>query len=254
MFESIKSRTLTLNRHKRFQTILIYAAGLLIFAGGVFDYVIVAQTPAPPTDKLQSATQTANQSKAEKLLGEAAVLQNENTTVAKRRAIVKYKQAADLLRNNTEQRSFVALDGIAKLYKELNEPDRAVSYWKQSLSTLRRVKYRTPEITEAEGITLLQIGAVYDEKGDRKTALKNYLQTLDLTRDYKGYAAAGALNSIIALYLKAKQPERAAQFLEQEIVRAGTAKDAEMKRALSDILNQVKNGTFKKNRPLLSNQ
>lgn len=244
MFKSIKIRFVPVSRLRQYFTILFYAAGLLIF-GGWFNFGVIAQMPAPAAGAQSPASQTANQVKAEKLMEEAATLQKVNTNAAKRRALAKYKQAALLLRKNRPPGDFIALSSIAKLYKELNEPDRAIAYWQQSLARLRISADRKSETAEAEGITLLQIGAVYDERGNRVKALEHYRQAFDLTRANKGYAAAGALNSILTLHIKAKQPERAAAFLEQEITRARTAQDAETEKALNEILNQIKNGTFK---------
>lgn len=137
MFQSTKSRLLALGRIKRLRIGLIYAAAnLLIFGSGAFSHETSAQTPVPLTANQRSDTKTANQAKAEKLMEEAAALEKENTNAFKRRAIVKYKQAAALLRNDKkkrslikEKRSFIALNNTAKLYKELSEPDRAIDYW-----------------------------------------------------------------------------------------------------------------------------
>lgn len=244
MFKLTKTRLAQVNRIRKFDTILLHAAGLLIF-GGWFSSGLIAQTSAPAAEKQSFASQTANQVKAEKLMEEASALGKENTNPSKRLAINKYKQAAALLRNNQEPRDFIVLGNIAFLYKELKEPARALIYWQQALRSLRTVKNRNPKLTEAEGVTLLQIGAVHDERGDREKALEFYRQALNLTRANKGYAAAGALNGIVKLHIKAKQPERAAAFLEQEITRARAAGDAEMEKGLSEILNEIKNGTFK---------
>lgn len=246
MSELIKMQPLMPNFTNRYRDMLICTVCLMILGGGAFNHCITAQTPAAASaDKVQSAP-TADQKKADKLIAEASGLQKQNTNAAKRRAIEKYKRAAKLLRNDELPQKFIALDGIADIYKELNESDRAVEYWRQALATLRAGKNRKPEVIEAEAGTLLQIGVIYDERGDGDKALRFYWQALDLTRDSRSYAAAGALNGIIQLHLKANQPERAHKFLEDEIARARVAKDAETEKGLTEILNRVKNGTINK--------
>jgi tetratricopeptide (TPR) repeat protein len=245
MGELINSQLSGLSLTNQLRKVSIYVAGALFFGAVAFSHEISAQKSAAPSARQVSVTQTANQAKADKLIGEAAALQKENTNVAKRRALAKYKQAAALLRNNRPPGDFIALSSIAKLYKELNEPDQAIAYWQQSLARLRTGADRNPEKAEAEGVILLQIGAVYDERGEREKALEHYRQALDLTRANKGYAAAGALNGIVTLYIKAKHPERAAAFLEQEIARARAAQDKETEKALEEVLNEIRRGTFK---------
>lgn len=95
---------------------------------------------------------------------------------------------------------------------------------------------------EAEAITILNIGAIYDEKGEYETALQNYRQALDLTPSRDSYAAAGALSGILEIYRKTKQPKRAAEFLEKEITQARAAKNSEAEKALSEILADIKSG------------
>lgn len=234
MYQKIAKKSFVVNQVIRFVRRMFFAA-LFVFAVGVNVNQVVAQTPAASPKKW---------TRAEKLVKDAERLAQNSAPDAKRRAAVKYEQAIKLFGANEPQRTLLPLAAVAKLYGETNQPDRSLASLRKSLVNVRAVKNRPAELTEYEGIVLLNIGEIYRKNGDRETALENYRQAFDLTRETKGYAAAGALNGIILLHLEAKQPERAIEFLEQEIARA--AQDAETERALSDILNQVKNGTFKK--------
>lgn len=219
------------------KSFVIFFAAIFIFAVGANHYQAAAQTPVAVTK---------NQTRAEKLIKEAEKLAQNSAPAAKRRAAAKYEQAIKLFGVNDPQRTLLPLAAAAKIYGELNEPDRALASFRKSLANVRAVKDRPAELTEYEGIVLLNIGEIYRKKGDHETALQNYRQAFDLTRETQGYAAAGALNGIIKLHLEDNQPQRAVEFLEQELARADTAQNAEMKAALSEILNRVKNGTFKK--------
>ncbi|MEG4106708.1 tetratricopeptide repeat protein [Microcoleus sp. S13_C5] len=169
---------------------------------------------AVPVGKVVQTAQSNSNEGAAKALNEGLQLYEQGTTQAKRSAIVKCEEALKLFRQAGDNRGqALSLLGLAKIYLDLGEKQKALEYWSQSLPLSRTLGDRRWEAT-----ALTSIGTVYDELGEKQKALEYYNQSLSLKRaigDRSGEART--LTSIGTVYLQLGEKQKALEYYTQSL-------------------------------------
>jgi tetratricopeptide (TPR) repeat protein len=145
----------------------------------------------------QPKSQLATSAAAKRLFDEGFKLYQQGTAESLRQAIGKWEEALKLYQQINDKKSeALILLGIGKVYDNLGEKQKALSYYNQALPWRRQVGDKHGEAT-----TLNNIGGVYSNLGEKQKALSYYNQALPLRRQVgdKG-GEAGTLNNIGLVY------------------------------------------------------
>jgi CHAT domain-containing protein len=154
------------------------------------------------TIKIEELRTATEQDKAniivERIFGEASRLSVKDDGEAKKQAAVKYEEALQLFRKNSdrlgEARTLTKIGEM--LASSLNDYKRALEYDNQALPIWRELKDRIEE-----GAALNEIGLCLDNLGDWQKGLDYYNQALPIRREVKDmFGEAVTLDSIGAVY------------------------------------------------------
>jgi tetratricopeptide (TPR) repeat protein len=151
---------------------------------------------------------------AKRALQEGAQLFKQGTAESLRQAIAKWEEALPLYRAVGDKKGeAVILLGIGRVYSDLGQKQKALSFYNQAL-LLRRVTGDK----KGEATTLNNIGLVYSDLGQKQKALDYFNQSLPLRRvtgDKKGEATT--LNNIGLVYSDLGQKQKALSFYNQAL-------------------------------------
>ncbi|WP_321162537.1 CHAT domain-containing protein [Nostoc sp. KVJ3] len=121
---------------------------------------------------------------------------------------------------------------MAKIYSELGEKQKALSYYNQALSLYRQVGDK-----KSEGVSLNNIGSVYYFLGENQKALSYYNQSLSLHRLIKNKSGiATTLNNVGKVYLELQENQKALSYFSQSLSLHQQAGD---KRGIPTALNNI---------------
>ncbi|MBD1828440.1 CHAT domain-containing protein [Microcoleus sp. FACHB-61] len=169
---------------------------------------------AVPVGKVVQTAQTNSSDAAETAWREGIQLYQQGTAEALRGAIVKLEEALKLYRQAGDNRGqALSLLGLAKIYSDLGEKQKALEYYSQSLPLFRAVGDR-----RGEAITLSSIGSVYSELGEKQKALEYLAQSLPLSRAVGDRTLeAITLNNIGLVYSQLGEKQKALEYLSQSL-------------------------------------
>ncbi|MEG4329186.1 CHAT domain-containing tetratricopeptide repeat protein, partial [Microcoleus sp. herbarium5] len=158
--------------------------------------------------------QTNSSDAAETAWREGIQLYQQGTAEALRGAIVKLEEALKLYRQAGDNRGqALSLLGLAKIYSDLGEKQKALEYYSQSLPLFRAVGDR-----RGEAITLSSIGSVYSELGEKQKALEYLAQSLPLSRAVGDRTLeAITLNNIGLVYSQLGEKQKALEYYSQSL-------------------------------------
>ncbi|QLE40049.1 CHAT domain-containing protein [Nostoc sp. C052] len=218
----------------RGRTIILFTSILLFSESNV---AAARQYPVNIAQMTQAndATRTA----AETVYQEGKQLYQQGTAESLVKAIAKFEQALQLYRqgntlNGQKLRSLEAdtLSYIAKIYSELGEKQKALSYYNQGLSLYRQMGDK-----KSEGVSLNNIGSVYYFLGENQKALSYYNQSLLLHRLIGNKSGiATTLNNVGKVYLELQENQKALSYFSQSLSLHQQAGD---KRGIPTALNNI---------------
>ena len=167
-----------------------------------------------PVGKVLQTAQTNSSDAAETAWREGIQLYQQGTAEALRGGIVKLEEALKLYRQAGDNRGqALSLLGLAKIYSDLGEKQKALEYYSQSLPLFRAVGDR-----RGEAITLSSIGSVYSELGEKQKALEYLGQSLPLSRAVGDRTLeAITLNNIGAVYSHLGEKQKALEYYSQSL-------------------------------------
>ncbi|MBW4613612.1 MAG: tetratricopeptide repeat protein [Desmonostoc vinosum HA7617-LM4] len=161
-----------------------------------------------------TTTQDATSTAAKRLFEEGLELYNQGTVESLRQAIEKWEEALKLWRE-VDNKAWEAgiLFRIGKVYDDLGDKQKALSFYSQALPISRAVSDR-----RGEAIILNNIGLVYDSLGDKQKALSFFNQALPISRavgNKRGEATT--LNNIGLVYNSLGDKQKALSFFNQTL-------------------------------------
>ncbi|MEG4630388.1 tetratricopeptide repeat protein [Microcoleus sp. AR_TQ3_B6] len=164
--------------------------------------------------KVVQTAQTSSSEAADKVYKEGLQLYQQETAEALKGAIVKLEEALKLYRQAGDNRGqALSLLGLAKIYSDLGEKQKALEYYSQSLSLSRAVGDR-----RGEAITLTSIGSVYSELGEKQKALEYLGQSLPLSPAVGDRTLeATTLTSIGSVYSHLGEKQKALEYYSQSL-------------------------------------
>ncbi|MBD2489736.1 CHAT domain-containing tetratricopeptide repeat protein [Aulosira sp. FACHB-615] len=165
----------------------------------------IAQQPTQPDATRAAAVQA---------LSEGSELYKQGTVESLRQAIAKWQIALPLWQKlGDKSYEAVTLVGIGRVYSDLGEKQKALSFYNQALPIIRAVGDLVGEAT-----TLNNIGQVYSDLGEKQQALSYYNQALPLRRAVRDRSGeATALNNIGAVYSELGQKQQALSYYNQAL-------------------------------------
>ncbi|HMV48538.1 MAG TPA: tetratricopeptide repeat protein [Blastocatellia bacterium] len=153
-------------------------AALLIFS---------ASTPRSKAAASLRQQQDEKAAAAQKLYDEAVQLYQQRTVEALNNAVLKLEKALLLLRElNNQERQALVLLALGRINHDLEEDEKALRFYSQSLPLWRAIGDPGSEAT-----TLINIGGVYALRGEKQKALESYGQALPLLRSIPDYNGEG---------------------------------------------------------------
>jgi len=174
----------------------------------------------PPSRGLQIGQQPgtthpdANRAAAEQAFQEGLQLYKQGTAESLRQAISKWEAALQLWQHlNNQAKQALTLTGIGRVYSDLGDKQKALTYYNQALPLIHAVGDRS-----GEAMTLNNIGGVYSDLGDKQKALTYYNQALPLRRavgDRSGEATT--LNNIGSVYDDLGDKQKAITYYNQTL-------------------------------------
>ncbi|MEH1824919.1 MAG: CHAT domain-containing protein [Nostoc sp.] len=218
----------------RGRTIILFTSILLFSESNVAaarQYSVNIAQMTQANDATRAAAETAYQ--------EGKQLYQQGTAESLVKAIAKFEQALQLYRqgntlNGQKLRSLEAdtLSYIAKIYSELGEKQKALSYYNQGLSLYRQMGDK-----KSEGVSLNNIGSVYYFLGENQKALSYYNQSLLLHRLIGNKSGiATTLNNVGKVYLELQENQKALSYFSQSLSLHQQAGD---KRGIPTALNNI---------------
>lgn len=217
-------------------------------APGRYEIRVVALREATPADKRLVS--------AQRLVDEARKVSAQESAVAKRAAIEKYKEAAETFGNGGETYlQLLALRAIVSRYVQLSEFRNVLKYAKEAQALAQTLRDRRlegsletflggasdflGEITEAlahydravvlaraignrstEASALNNIGKIYSDASNQQKALEYYLQALPLYQPLgNDLQQAITLNNIGIVYIKLGEPAKSVDYLQQALTK-----------------------------------
>ncbi|WP_202895982.1 tetratricopeptide repeat protein, partial [Iningainema tapete] len=191
------------------RTFVVFFSMLLLsdvgIAAGRYEVKIAQQQP-----QLQQATRAA----AQQAFSEGKKLYQQGTAESLRQAIGSWEIALKLYRQVDDKGwEATALLSIGRVYSDLGEKHKALSYYNQALPLYRAVVGKRGEAT-----TLNNIGQVYSDLGEKHKALSYYNQALPLYRavgDKSGEATT--LNNIGQVYSDLGEKHKALSYYNQAL-------------------------------------
>jgi len=162
---------------------------------GQYEVRIVERRTVTPQDEIQIA--------AERTFAEARLIADQGTAESRVKAIDKYKEALELWQLNkvtgAESQVALILNAIGENYRELDDTNKALDYYKQALPI-----FKTAGDHAGEAATLNNLGDAYLGLGQMQEALDYSNQALSAMRkmgDRRGEAIAlntvGSVNSTL---------------------------------------------------------
>ncbi|MBE8968642.1 CHAT domain-containing protein [Nostocales cyanobacterium LEGE 12452] len=191
-----------------FSSILLYSASTTATTASY--PVKIAQTNSP------DASAAANL-----VYEEGKQLYQQGTAESLLQAIAKFEQALQLYRQGSDidagqsrlSSEADTISYIGKIYSELGEKQKALSYYNQCLSLYRQVGDK-----KAEAISLNNIGSVYYFLGENQKAISYYNQSLLLHRLIKNKSGiATTLNNVGKVYLELGELQKALSHFSQSL-------------------------------------
>ena len=180
-------------------------AFLLILTLGA---AILAQTPA--NSEIQKKTE-----QAKAIFAEGRKLADQGTKESMRASIPKFEQAQSFYRElNDNKNEFYCLGWLGSIYYTLNEKQKALDYYIQSLPLSKTVGDKS-----LEARTLSNIGRVYSSLSEKQKALDYYAQSLLLRKavgDKRGEATT--LYNIGAVYSLLGEKQKALDYYTQSLL------------------------------------
>ena len=191
------------------RTFAVFISLLLLsdvgIAAGRYEVKIAQQQP-----KSQQETSAA----AERVFDEGIKLYRQGTAESLRQAIGKWEEALKLYRQINDKKSeALTFLSIGRVYADLGEKQKALTYYDQALPLFRQVENKVGEAS-----TLNNIGAVYDDLGEKQKALSSYDQALPLRRQVRNKGGeAVTLNNIGAVYDDLGEKQKALTYYDQAL-------------------------------------
>lgn len=173
---------------------------------GRYEIRVVALREATPDDKSLAS--------AQRLVGEARKLSLQDGAAAKRAAIEKYQQGADIFRAGGETYLHaLALRAVVGRYAQLNDFRNVLKYAKETLLLAQSLRDR-----RMEGSLETFIGGASDVLGEVKEALAHYERAIVLARaNGSRPTEASALNNIGKIYSDASNQQKALEYYLQAL-------------------------------------
>jgi len=178
---------------------------------------------------------------------EAEQLLEKTPEESRRKAINKYEEARQLYRDaGSDLDEFSALLSISKIYKGLDEPEKAIDYLNQAL------QQRQAAGKAGDGLAMIAVlflGQLYDSLGQKEKAL-DYANRLLQTSRAHGYlgSEAMALHLIGNINTTSSEHEQAISYYTQALTIFRKIKDPYMEaETLSNMM-----AASKRNRPTLA--
>ncbi|BCL35692.1 CHAT domain-containing tetratricopeptide repeat protein [Nostoc sp. MS1] len=163
----------------------------------------------------QATVANPTQAKADQIYQQAKELYEEGTAASQQQALIKFEQALSLYRNLGDRSSqSLTLGHIGKIYSDLGELQKSLSYLNQTLNLRRQLGDKT-----GETITLSNIGAVYSDLGELQKALDFFHQALSLNRQMGDKTReARSLNNIGSVYIDLEESQKALDYFHQSLL------------------------------------
>lgn len=131
------------------------------------------------------------------------------------KAVEYYKQSLTIAQEiDHRENQGIALGYLGMAYYALGQLEKAVKYLKQSLTIARELGSR-----QSEGAAVGNLGIIYTELGELKQALEYHEQALAISRktgNRKG--ESGGLNNLGILYAKLEKTEQAIDYYERALL------------------------------------
>ncbi|MEH1786653.1 MAG: DUF2225 domain-containing protein [Nostoc sp.] len=218
----------------RGRTIILFTSILLFSESNV---AAARQYPVNIAQMIQA--NDATRAAAETVYQEGKQLYQQGTAESLVKAIAKFEQALQLYRqaNTPDGQKLRPLEAdtlsyIAKIYSELGEKQKALSYYNQALSLYRQVGDK-----KSEGVSLNNIGSVYYFLGENQKALSYYNQSLLLHRLIGNKSGiATTLNNVGKVYLNLGENQKALSYFSESLSLHQQAGD---KRGIPVALNNI---------------
>ena len=175
-------------------------------APGRYEIRVAALREATPADKSLAG--------AQRRIEEARKLSVQEGAPAKRAAIEKYQQAADIFRAGGETYlQALALRAIVNRYTQLNDFRNLLKYARETLLLAQSLRDR-----KMEGALETFIGGASDVLGEVKEALAHYERAIVLARaNGHRLTEASALNNIGKIYSDASNQQKALEYYLQAL-------------------------------------
>ncbi|WP_341528676.1 CHAT domain-containing protein [Nostoc sp. UHCC 0302] len=207
-----------INDSIQWQFLPFVAARTVVFASILFfskSSVVNAQQYSGNIAQLTQTTSPDATSAAEQVYQQAKQLYEQGTAESLTQAIAKFTEALSLYRQIGDQKSEAfTLAHIGKIYSDLGQQQKALSYLNQALLLRRQIGDKT-----GETITLNNIGNVYSDIGEPQKALDFFHQALVLKRKMGDKAGeAITLNNIGNVYLDSGEPQKALDYFQQSLL------------------------------------